>query len=144
MRRLLVILLGFVIHTAAFAAAPHEGFILTKDTAQYKGSTYSNVVDVARGISLDQAFAIAESNPNIDYFVYLKGYSMVLEVPQEVPVDHANDPFGLLTRTTFVYDSGEPSSGYCRIFHQGDTVFFKKEGKWLGSAPGLADTYSKK
>lgn len=64
---------------------------------------------------------------------------MVLEIPSDVPFDHADDPFRLITCTPFQYDSGESGKGYCRIFRHGDVVFFKEEGMWLGSAPGLAD-----
>ncbi|HEY2811064.1 MAG TPA: hypothetical protein VGJ00_06735 [Rhabdochlamydiaceae bacterium] len=120
-----------------------EGFRLHSDAAQYKGSDYANVIDVARGISLDKAFAIAESNPEIDYFVYMKGCQMVLEVPADVSYDPSTDRFGLAQRISFIYDSGAPGEGYCRIFRHGDVVFFKNEGIWLGSAPGLADTYIK-
>jgi len=120
-----------------------ENFSLKKDVAQYKGSDYSNVVHVERGISLDEAFEIAQNNPDIDYFVYVKGYSMVLEIPSDVKFDPANDPFNLVTKSDYIYDSGAFGSGYCRIFYHGDVVFFKNDGMWLGSAPGLADVYVK-
>ena len=68
---------------------------------------------------------------------------MVLEIPPGVPYDPSQDHFGLAVYTNFIYDSGERGIGYCRIFRQGDTVFFKKEGLWLGSAPGYADAYFK-
>lgn len=113
------------------------------NAAQYKGSDYSNAVRVERGISLEQAFEIAKSDPNIDYFVYTKGYSMVLEIPPETTFDPSKDPLGLVTHTRFRYDAGNLGEGHCRIFHHGDVVFFKNEGKWLGSAPGLADVYFK-
>jgi len=120
-----------------------KGFILERDTAQYKGSDYANAVRIERGISLDKAFEIAESDSNIDYFVYLKGGQMVLEIPSDVQFDSTKDPLNLVSNTKFRFDSGDFGSGNCRIFRHGDVVFFKKEGKWLGSAPGLADTYSK-
>lgn len=120
-----------------------SGFQKQTNAAQYKGSDYSNAVRVERGITLDQAFEIAKSDPSIDYFVYVKGYSMVLEVPPETQFDPSNDPLGLVSFNDFRYDSGDLGQGHCRIFHHGDTVFFKKEGMWLGSAPGLADTYFK-
>jgi len=124
-------------------AAERSGFRVQEDVAQYKGSDYANVVHVARNITLEQAFDIAEKNPQIDYFVYTKGCQMVLEIPPGVEFDHSQDPFGLAYYTHFRYDSGKKSVGYCRIFRQGDVVFFKKEGMWLGSAPGLADAYFK-
>ncbi len=120
-----------------------EGFVVERDVAQYKGSDYANVVHVERGITLEEAYDIAESNPDVDYFVYLKGGQLVLEVPPEVECNPENDPFELLSFTNFRYDSGKYSKGYCRIFRHGDVVFFKKEGIWLGSAPGYADAYFK-
>lgn len=111
--------------------------------AQYKGSDYSNAVRVERKISLEKAFEIAKNDPEIDYFVYTKGLSMVLEIPPEVDFDPSNDPLGLVKSLEFRYDNGDYGKGYCRIFHSGDVVFFKNEGKWLGSAPGLADVYTK-
>ncbi len=59
---------------------------MKENTAQYKGSDYSNVVRVERGITLNKAFEITESDDSIDYFVYLKGYQMVLEIPSEVKI----------------------------------------------------------
>ena len=133
----------FIVLQASEQPSNWQGFSLKRDVAQYKGSDYANVVQVARNISLEQAFEIAESNPEIDYFVYTKGYQMVLEVPSDVSFDPRKDPFGLASKVCFQYDSGELGNGYCRIFQRGDTVFFKKEGVWLGSAPGLADAYFK-
>ncbi len=129
-------------------AAIHEevsfnGFRKQANAAQYKGSDYANAVRVERGISLELAFEIANSDPSIDYFVYTKGYSMVLEFPPETSFDPSKDPLGLVTYNNFRYDAGHLDQGYCRIFHYGDVVFFKQEGMWLGSAPGLADTYCK-
>lgn len=111
------------------------------DKAQYGGSDYSNVVRVERGISLQEAFAIAESDSEIGYFVYLKGGCMVLPVDSRKPCD---DPFHLISNVHYLEDSdGSAHFGGCRVFHHGDTVFFKKQGMWLGSAFGLADTYTK-
>lgn len=124
-------------------ALANDNFELRSDLAQYKGSDYSNAVRVERGITLDRAFEIAMADPEIDYFVYMKDYPMVLEIPQGVAFDPAKDPLHLVTITRFIDDSGRSSPGYCRIFYQGDTVFFKREGMWLAAAPGLADTYVK-
>lgn len=120
-----------------------DDFILQANSAQYKGSDFSNVVAVARSIPLEKAFEIARSNENVDYFVYVKGYCMVLEMPSDYQHNPANDPFGLVCYTPFIFDNGDKADGYCRIFHHGDAIFFNKEGMWLGSAPGLADTYIK-
>lgn len=143
MKYIFILVFAFAAQTSAVQATERPGYTKQSDKAQYKGSDYSNVVHVERAISLEEAFEIAESNPEIDYFVYMKGGQMVLEIPPGVPFDPENDPFGLVIQTRFTYDSGEPSYGYCRIFRYGDTVFFKNEGKWLGSAPGYADAYFK-
>lgn len=143
MKSILVLFFSFALQVVMLQAGERQGFRLEPDTAQYKGSDYSNVVQVARSIPLELAFEIAEKNPNIGYFVYTKGYQMVLEIPSEVPFDPRTDFFGLASNTNYMYDSGAFGSGYCRIFSQGDAVFFKNEGLWLGSAPGLADTYFK-
>lgn len=143
MRQFLFLILSAIMPFGILSADESNGFRLQKDVAQYKGSDYANVVHVARNISLEEAFEIAENNPNIDYFVYTKGRQMVLEIPSDVQFDRSQDPFGLVCKTNYVYDSGEFGKGYCRIFRQGDAVFFKKEGMWLGSAPGLADVYFK-
>lgn len=131
-------------HTEIVRPAAESRFVKQADAAQYKGSDYANAVRVERGITLHEAFTIAANDPQIDYFVFTKGATMVLELPPEVSFDPAQDPLKLVTHVPFVYDSGELSEGYCRIFTYGDVVFFKNEGKWLGSAPGLADVYSKK
>lgn len=120
-----------------------EGFNLQANTAQYKGSDYSGVVHVERSITLDEAFDIAESNPDIAYFFYVKGWQMVLEMPDDAQADALSDPFGLITYQRYLTDAGARSVGHCRIFKHGDAIFFKKDGMWLGSAPGLADTYVK-
>ncbi len=110
------------------------------DCAQYKCSDYSNVVRVERSISLKEAFTIAQNDPKIAYFTYLKGGCMVLE---NDAIDPSQDPFGLVTHQPYRFDKGSVGNGYCRVFHHGDTVFFTNADKmWLGSAPGLADTYT--
>ena len=143
MKYIFILMCVFAIPFAGLRASERSNFRLEKDVAQYKGSDYANVVHVERHISLERALEIAESNPDIDYFVYLKGYQMVLEIPSDVQFDPRNDPFQLVSFENFRYDSGETGEGYCRIFRHGDVVFFKNEGMWLGSAPGLADAYFK-
>jgi len=120
-----------------------SGFRRLSDAAQYKGSDYANAVRVERGITLEKAFEIAKSDPEIDYFVYTKGAMMVLEIPDDLSLSPEKDPLHLISYTRFQYDNGEYGEGACRIFQYGDVVFFKKEGEWIGSAPGLADTYFK-
>lgn len=143
MRSVLFLIFCSAMNFGLVSATERNGFRVQEDVAQYKGSDYANVVHVARNISLEEAFDIAEKNLSIDYFVYTKGWQMVLEIPSDVQFHHSQDPFGLVCNTAFRYDSGEMGQGYCRIFGRGDVVFFKKEGMWLGSAPGLADAYFK-
>lgn len=95
--------------------AIEEEFLHTPDVAQYKNADWGQVVGIAKGISLQEAYRIAAEDPAITFFFYTKGYQMVLET----------------------------TSGDYRIFHHGDTVFFAGE-PWWGSAPGLADGYTKK
>lgn len=135
--------LGVEAISAQYNNAPKAEFKRVPDVAQYGGSDYSNAVRVERGISLEKAKESAANDPNIDYFVYLKGWSMVLCVPEDFPTDPEKDPLHLITTSPFIYDSGERGFGRIRVFHHGDVVFFKNEGKWLGSAPGLADVYEK-
>lgn len=129
--------------TPTLLPLPQIGFKKRENLAQYKGSDYANAVRVERGISLEEALKIAKDDPEIDYFVYVKGLSMVLEIPPGVAFDPEKDPLHLVTYSRFIYDNGERSKGYVRFFQHGDVVFFKKEGQWLGTAPGLADVYEK-
>lgn len=121
-------LLSMLMFTAAaFAAEPRDitreipeietpdhqrSFNKIPDVAQYKEADWSNAIGIARKIKLRDAFKIAKKNPEITYFFYTKGIQMVLE----------------------------KEDGTYRVFHEGDTVFFKGE-PWWGSAPGLADGY---
>jgi hypothetical protein len=120
-----------------------KNYRIEENTAQYGGSDYAHVIQVERGISLKRAYEIADANPAIDYFVYLKGGQMVLPLDVNVSFDPSHDPFQLVSNVPFRWDSGASGQGYCRIFRHGDVVFFEEEGVWLGSAPGLADTYFK-
>jgi hypothetical protein len=85
------------------------------DVAQYKMADWSNAIGIARGITLDEAYKIAEENPKITFFFHMKAWRMVLE----------------------------REDGTCRIFYRGDAVFFSGE-PWWGSAPGFSDGYIKK
>jgi len=91
-----------------------QGFKKIPNVAQYKMADWSQVVGIARGISMDEAYRIANSNPDITFFFHTKGYQMVLE----------------------------KEDGSYRVFRHGDTVFFSGQ-PWWGSAPGLADGYVK-
>ncbi len=92
-----------------------KNFDKVPDVAQYKEADWNNVVGIAKGISIEEAYKIAEESPDISFFFYTKGGQMVLEKP----------------------------SGEYRVFHHGDTVFFSGE-PWWGTAPGLADGFVKK
>ena len=121
-----------------------HGFVKKADLAQYSGSDYTNAVRVERGISLDQAFSIASQDPDIAYFVYLKGGCMVLPIDESIPFDPKEDLLGLVSHVSYHNDSDDSIGfGGCRVFHHGDAVFFKQDGIRLGSASGLADTYIK-
>jgi hypothetical protein len=91
-----------------------QGFEKIPNVAQYKMADWSQVVGIAKGITLDDAYKIANDNPDITFFFYTKGYQMVLE----------------------------KEDGSYRVFRHGDTVFFSGQ-PWWGSAPGLADGYVK-
>jgi len=89
-----------------------HGFKKIPNVAQYKMADWSQAVGIAKGITLSEAYAIAEVNPEITFFFYTKGGQMVLE----------------------------KEDGSYRVFRHGDTVFFSGE-PWWGTAPGLADGY---
>jgi len=82
------------------------------NVAQYKMADWSQVVGIAKGITIQEAYKIANENPAIAFFFYTKGGQMVLE----------------------------REDGTYRVFRHGDTVFFAGD-PWWGSAPGLADGY---
>lgn len=91
-----------------------NGFKKIPNVAQYKMADWSKAVGIAKGISLEQAYKIANENPDITFFFYTKGGQMVLE----------------------------KEDGSYRVFRHGDTVFFSGD-PWWGSAPGLADGYTR-
>lgn len=90
-----------------------EGFRKTGDVAQYGRADWNNVIGMVQRVSLAQAAEIANSNPEIEFFFYVKG-SMVL-----------------------VREDGDRL-----VFRGGDAVFFSGK-PWWGSAPDLADGYEK-
>lgn len=90
------------------------GFNKVPDVAQYKNADWDNLIGVAKGVSINQAYTIANENPDISFFFYTKGGQMVLET----------------------------TNGDYRVFNNGDAVFFSGS-PWWGSAPGLADGYTK-
>lgn len=92
---------------------PNYEFV--SDVAQYKQGDWSQVIGRASNVTVEQAKKIADENPAITYFFYVKGYCMVLET----------------------------TSVDARIFNYGDAVFFSGT-PWWGTAPGLADGYVKK
>jgi hypothetical protein len=121
----------------------NELFGKIEDAAQYKESDYSNAVRVERGITIEQAKEIAQNNPEIDYFVYMKGGMMVLELPNDFVYEEEKDPLHLISQGNYRFDNGQLGTGFMRVFTHGDVVFFKNTGRWLAGAPGLADVYEK-
>lgn len=89
-----------------------------KNVAQYKMADWSQLIGRVKNVTVEQAKKIADANPEITFFFYVKGGRMILEN------NDANPP-------------------YARVFHHGDAVFFSGT-PWWGSAPGLADGYIKK
>lgn len=133
--------------------SPYAGeFTKIQDHAHYKGAPWSNVVGVERGITLNEAFEIAAKSNDVSHFFYVKGGCMILEIPSDAPAncqyDAMRDPFALVTYGNYINDDGQGCTSYYRGFAHGDVVFFghdtEFEGRWLGTAPGLADTYAKK
>ena len=90
----------------------HRGFDQISNVAQHKDASWDNVIGLARSISISEAAKIAEKNPEITYFFYVKGHLLVLE----------------------------NSQGQFRWFQNGDAVFFTGSPEW-GPTPGLADSY---
>lgn len=91
------------------------------DAAQYKAADWSTCIGIAHNVTSFQAKEIANNNPEITFFFYVKGLCMVLENTNVNP-------------------------NYVRIFHHGDAVFFTgnpDEVAVWGTASGLADGYVK-
>jgi hypothetical protein len=89
-----------------------HGFKRIRNVAHYKMADWSQVVGIAKGITMKEAYKITKENPEITFFFRTKGGPMVLE----------------------------RDDGSYRVFHRGDTVFFSGEPSW-GTAEGLADGY---
>jgi len=119
-----------------------NNYELHPNAAQSKGSDYHTAVRVERNITREEALAIADNDPEIDYFFYVKGFMMVLEVPAGVP--YQNEGVPLVQHGNFIFDNGRPGQGAMRVFRHGDVVFFKKGDEAIGTAPGLADVYFKR
>jgi len=96
------------------SVAETKGFQKIADVAQYGCADWSNVIGIARNISLSEAYQIANDDPYIDYFFYTKGSQMALGT----------------------------TDGSYRVFRHGDAVFFSGSPHW-GSARNLADGYVK-
>jgi|ERR1700722_6174451 len=54
----------------------HDGYEYIPNVAQYKepgyNTSWGNIIGISRGISIEEAFKIADNNPNITYFFYTK------------------------------------------------------------------------
>jgi len=55
-----------------------EGYEKVADVAQYGEADWNNVLGISHNISLETAKKIADENPAITYFFYMKGWRMVL------------------------------------------------------------------
>lgn len=92
--------------------------VVEGDTTQVYGANYSNAVRVEKGITLEEAFDIAQNDSDIAYFVRCKEDCVVTS-------DCEGDEVSL-------------------SFEPGDTVFFDNTQEMsLQDAPGFADTYVK-
>ena len=114
MRKNLLLFVSLFLWAAAAFVNVADEFEWVPDSAEYQGASWDNLVSVYRGISLDQAYAIAKDNPEITYFFYTVGWTLVLDTPK-----------------------GR------QFFRHGDTAFFSGK-PWWGSADGLANGYVKK
>ncbi len=90
------------------------GFVKIDDVYHYKNADWSQLIGMAKDVSVDEACRIAQSNPEITYFFYIKGKKFM--------VDH--------------------ESGDYRVFHHRDAIFFTGEPTWSTSL-GAADGYTK-
>jgi hypothetical protein len=91
-----------------------RNFEKVQDVAQYMHADWSQAVGIMHHVTLSDALEFAESNPEIDYFFYVKNPMFLGSFNEE----H-------------------------RTFKQGDAVFFKGTPYW-GFAEGFSDGYVKK
>ena len=122
-KRLTIIFISAVtLFFGANSFASIENWKKKPDLAQYKwaspGNKWDNEVLRVHYLSPEQAVEIAEQLPEVTFFTYIKGGQMCLE---------GEDGTMANGKGCFVY---------------GDVIFFKGKD-WLGTAPGLADTYIK-
>ncbi len=120
MKKLILVLASAIITlcpSLSFADAV-PGYAWLYDQCQYGPADWSHVTRIENGISLKKAVKIANADDSITYFVYVKGFQLVLQA----------------------------ADGTNRVFNQGDTIFFADQNNdsfWMGSAQDLADTYVK-
>jgi hypothetical protein len=97
-----------------------DNWTRVSDVVQNASCGWDNSIGITRGISLEEAKEIADNDPAITFFFYVK-----------VPLNIA----------------ACPKAGLCECFHEsllpGDTVFFTGEPDWL-ELQGAADGYIKK
>lgn len=97
--------------------ANSSSWVKVDNVAQYGRADWNNAVSRAQNVSLKEAQQIADNDPQITFFFWVKGGRMVLTNPEVTP----------------------PAM---RVFYHGDAVFFTGQ-PWWGSAPDLADGYIK-
>lgn len=130
-----------------------NGFIKEANLVQCGRDDFMNALQVERGISLEHAFEIAQSNPLIDYFFYVKAPYFFLpgarvapfDLYQYIPDDHGGVVYWGLpsNKDPFHLARYEHRVGLYRSFCRGDAVFFSCQGKYLADSMGGADVYSK-
>ena len=59
-----------------------EGYTKIPDVAMYKNADWSKVIGMSRNIPLAEAFKIANKDPEIKFFFYVKDARMVLEIKE--------------------------------------------------------------
>ena len=115
-RHCLLFVISLLLTQFVFSQTSYEWQKKT-NVAQYKGADWNNLLFKKSNINLEQAFEIADTNENVNYFFFMKS-SMFLE--------GKSGPKGFTEKG---------------LFKKGDAVFFS--GKpWLSSAP-MADSYVK-
>lgn len=108
-----LMMFSFIGIASSMAFAEERKYDVVPDVAEYQGASWDNLVKIERNITVEEAYAIADSDPNINYFFRTKALQLVLDTPV-----------------------GR------QFLHNGDTVFFSGQ-PWWGEAKDLADGYVK-
>lgn len=95
----------------------HPGWIKIPNKAEYKEADWENAICRVEGVTIQEAVAIANRDPRINYFFYVKEGGLILENFNVQPP-------------------------IWRLFNHGDAVFFSGEPNWA-NAYESADGYVK-